>query len=248
MAAGLHPDYREITPDARTKTGRVSRRRELRIDQLVPRKDGDPDPLSRWLERRPQFTYRVGVIDHAEALNLNAANAFLKVLEEPPSYARILLIAPSREAVLPTIASRSTVLRLSTVDPSLVNSSHREHHPATRLGRPGDLLGADAHPEAFETLLGHVDRYLLSLEKGLEEALERADALEKAWTAEAIFDVPELLRARLSEWPPAHYVASLKALERCEQALQSYASPTIAVQVLTLDLRATQRIKAGVGG
>ncbi len=236
-----HPDYREIAPETTTKTGKRSRNVQFRIDDLVKREGGNPNPLGPWLETRPRFRRRVGVIDRAETLNPQAANAFLKFLEEPPSYAVIILIAPSPQAVLPTIASRSTPVRFGTVDVSSLESP--TPHPAARLGRAGDLLSAAEHPDEFATLVELINSYVLALEKGLEEALEKADALEKAWSGETRFSVPELLRARLSDLSPGAYASSLIALERCENALASYASPGLAVQVLTLELREVVRNK-----
>ncbi len=234
FAEDAHPDHRELAPVMETKTGRRSRRPQLRIGDLVRREGGADNPLGSWLESRPRFSKRVGVIDGAEHLGEAAANAFLKFLEEPPSYAVIILIAPSVESVLPTIVSRSSVVRFGAVDAVIETP---EPHPAARLGRAGELLEAAAHPELFGAQLNVVHSYLLALEKGLEEALERADALEKAWSEDARFGVAELLRARLSEWPSGAYAAGLAALERCEVALEAYAAPGIAVQVLTLELR-----------
>lgn len=234
FAEGAHPDYRELAPVLETKTGRRSRRPQLRIGDLVRREDRPEVPLSTWLEARPRFNKRVGVIDGADALSEAAANAFLKFLEEPPSYAVVILIAPSVESVLPTLVSRSAPVRFGAVDAAIETS---EPHPAARLGRVGELLEAAAHPEAFSAQLSVVHSYLLALEKGLEEALERADALEKAWSEDARFSVAELLRARLSEWPSSPYAAGLAALEQCEEALEAYAAPGVAVQVLTLELR-----------
>ena len=235
-----HPDYREITPEKTTKTGKRSRNVQFRIDDLVRRQNGNPNPLGPWLETRPRFRRRVGVIDSAETLNPQAANAFLKFLEEPPSYAVIILIAPSPQAVLPTIASRSTPVRFGTVDVSSLETPIP--HPAARLGRAGDLIRAAEHPEDFTALTELVNSYVLALEKGLEEALEKADALEKAWSSETRFNLPELLRARLSALSHSAYASALIALERCENALASYASPGLAVQVLTLELREVVRL------
>jgi DNA polymerase III subunit delta' len=226
MAHETHPDYREIAPERLTKTGRTSRRPQLRIDELVPREGGHPEPLSRWLETRPRGRWRVGVVDHAEMINVQAANAFLKTLEEPASYAKIVLIAPSPEAVLPTIASRSTVVRFAAI-------SSAEEHPLARLGRVGDLIAAEEEPDAFREALEVVDSYLLSLPKSLDEAFTAADRLEKHLSA----DLAELLRARLSAWPPVSYAEALAAVEKCERALEVYASAPLAVQVLTLELR-----------
>jgi DNA polymerase III subunit delta' len=227
-----HPDYLEISPQLTTSTGRVSRRPEIKISQLVMREgESDGVPLGRWLEPRPTFKKRIGVIDGAETLNISAANAFLKTLEEPPSHAVIILIAPSPQAVLPTIASRSTVIRFGTVP--LENNLH----PTALLGRLGDLLVAQQNPERFNELMQMIDTYLQSLDKGLENAFEAADALEKAWTNEHVFDVADLLTARLREHSPRLYALSSDALAKFEEALAAYAAPALAMQVMTLELR-----------
>lgn len=54
-----------------------------------------------------------GVIEHADHLTLEAQASLLKTLEEPPSRAYILLGAPTIEALLPTIVSRCTIVRVA---------------------------------------------------------------------------------------------------------------------------------------
>ena len=56
--------------------------------------------------------WRIAVVDEAEAMNPNAANAFLKLLEEPPAKALILLISHAPGRLLPTIRSRCRLLAL----------------------------------------------------------------------------------------------------------------------------------------
>jgi DNA polymerase-3 subunit delta' len=50
------------------------------------------------------------IVDDAHSMYPNAANAFLKTLEEPPETSRFILIAPGRDSVLPTISSRCQAL------------------------------------------------------------------------------------------------------------------------------------------
>jgi len=56
---------------------------------------------------------RVVIVDAADDMNPNAANALLKLLEEPPPRATLLLVAHQPQALLPTIRSRCRVLKLS---------------------------------------------------------------------------------------------------------------------------------------
>ena len=56
--------------------------------------------------------WRVVVVDGVEAMNRNAANALLKVLEEPPARAVLLLTCAAPGRLLPTIRSRCRLLRL----------------------------------------------------------------------------------------------------------------------------------------
>ena len=236
-----HPDYREIVAERSTKTGKLSRKPQLRIDDLVPRSDGNASPLTTWLEQRPRFAHRVGVIDGAETLNVQAANAFLKMLEEPPSYASIILISSSEHRVLATLRSRCTILRFRAQDIQDIDAlaaAQGIRHPAARLGRVGDIVRAAADPEEFRLSDTLVQDYLEALRQDLDTALTHADALEKAWSNERPFAVAPLLRAHLSNYPPALRPLALEALEQCEAALEAYASPGIAVQVLTLALRA----------
>ena len=232
---GGHPDHTEIAPQLVTGSGRLNRRPEIRIGQLVERQGQDEEPLSTWLERRPLFRWRVGVIDSAHLLTVAAANSFLKMLEEPPSWARLILIAPDRLSLLPTIASRVTALRLATVDTA---GWEPADHPAHLLGTPGPLLQAAAQPEQWEEAAAAVDGFFSALSGPLTAALAAAADLEKLWLAPGGSDLPQLLRAGFRRFSPAARVAAEDALRDCEELLAAFVSPAVALQLFTLDLRA----------
>lgn len=61
---------------------------------------------------------RVVIIDDADEMNVNAANALLKMLEEPPERATLLLLSHQPSSLLPTIRSRCRTLRLATLAPA----------------------------------------------------------------------------------------------------------------------------------
>jgi DNA polymerase-3 subunit delta' len=60
-----------------------------------------------------QGGWRICIVDSADDLNLNSANALLKTLEEPPARALFLLVSASPRRLLPTIRSRCRTLMLS---------------------------------------------------------------------------------------------------------------------------------------
>lgn len=65
---------------------------------------------------------RVAIIDEAHLLNRNGQNAILKMIEEPPSGATILLTATTTGMMLPTIRSRCRVLTLSPLKESEITT------------------------------------------------------------------------------------------------------------------------------
>lgn len=110
--AGNHPDFRELTP-------------------VVEDEDTEPDAKSKkkpsaWItieqvRELNQFVHlsahrggrRVTLIQPAETLNVAAANALLKTLEEPPPGAMFILVSHQWRRLLPTIRSRCRRLALA---------------------------------------------------------------------------------------------------------------------------------------
>ena len=60
---------------------------------------------------------RVVIVDSADEMNTSAANALLKMLEEPPARTTLLLVSHQPSRLLPTIRSRCRILRLSPLEP-----------------------------------------------------------------------------------------------------------------------------------
>lgn len=64
--------------------------------------------------------YKIYIMNEAEKMTVQAQNALLKTLEEPPAYAVIILLTTNVEAMLPTILSRLVVLNMKPVSDKLV--------------------------------------------------------------------------------------------------------------------------------
>ena len=71
--------------------------------------------------------YKIYIIPDAEMMTVQAQNALLKTIEEPPEYAVILLLTSNIDSLLPTIRSRCVRLDLKIVDDSLVKEYLMEH-------------------------------------------------------------------------------------------------------------------------
>ncbi len=88
---------------------------------------------------------RVVIVDAADELNRNAANAILKELEEPPENCTILLIAHQPSRLLPTIRSRCRELRCSTLNAAnLQKALQQAGHPAENSESLATLAGGSA--------------------------------------------------------------------------------------------------------
>lgn len=64
--------------------------------------------------------YKIYIIDEAEKMNVQAQNALLKTIEEPPAYAVILLLTTNADTFLPTILSRCVTLNIKAVPDDLI--------------------------------------------------------------------------------------------------------------------------------
>jgi DNA polymerase-3 subunit delta' len=71
--------------------------------------------------------YKVYIIPEADLLTVQAQNALLKTIEEPPEYAVILLLTENADSLLPTIRSRCVMLKLRNIKDKLVTKYLIEH-------------------------------------------------------------------------------------------------------------------------
>ena len=104
IEAGRHPDVELVgvgglCEESDHRDHRTDGSKDIRICQVRR--------LERLLSRTPfEGLCRVVIIDPADALNVEAANAFLKTLEEPPASVVLVLVTSREEALPPTVCSR----------------------------------------------------------------------------------------------------------------------------------------------
>ena len=100
-----HPDIINITHEKPNSIG---------IDEIR-------DQLINDVGIKPyESPYKIYIVNDADKLTLQAQNALLKTIEEPPAYAVVMLLADNPDALLPTITSRCVILSLKPVGDRLV--------------------------------------------------------------------------------------------------------------------------------
>jgi DNA polymerase-3 subunit delta' len=153
---------------------------------------------------------RVVIVDAADDLNTQAANAILKMLEEPPARTVMLLVSHQPSGLLPTIRSRCRTLRLAPLGPLDIAQALEqagiapEGDPAALAELSGGSVGAAVR------LLNLGGLKLYSELVGLMESLPRLDRPRALRLAEAaatrgaeerldlLFSLTDLMLARLA--------------------------------------------------
>jgi DNA polymerase-3 subunit delta' len=197
VAAGSHADLLTI------ERGYDDKRKRMRTQIAVD----DVRRIGGFMSLTPaEGGWRVVVVDGAEELNQAAANALLKVLEEPPQRAMLLLSCAAPGRLLPTIRSRCRRLRLDALPPDAMETLLASYLPDRsgdergRLvtlaeGSPGRaLLLAEEEGVAIGTLVDQVLAELPRLDPA--RAYEVADRLGRAEGAFSTF--MDLLRAAIA--------------------------------------------------
>src|SRR5438045_9056353 len=112
-----HPDVWALVPDPVRLKNPVARPM-LRVGQLRA--------VRRAAYFQPMGRRRVFILDGAEMMRWDVANVFLKLLEEPPGSATLILTAPSPYALLPTIVSRCLQFHFAPLPQSAVEKILKE--------------------------------------------------------------------------------------------------------------------------
>lgn len=172
---GVHPDVQVIAPAQDARSGRA--RVEISIDQIRD--------LTHAASLGPyEGKCLVFIIDGVERLSLEAANALLKTLEEPPSRVLLLLLASQEDGLLPTIKSRCQRLELRPLSEEkmvgLLTQEHGLPEEDARLlarlsaGRLGWALAAAKDPKVLGERQHALDTLLELIDGGLEQRFKQS--------------------------------------------------------------------------
>lgn len=155
-ATGEYPDIIVLTQppkdekeaDKRAEGKAYETKRNIPIDEVRA--------LQRRLTTRPTLgERRVVIVDPADDLEPNAANALLKSLEEPPPGTYFLLVAHRIGRLLPTIHSRCRILRFPAVPDEAIDAVLRREAPeADQATRAAAIAASAGSPGAALEFVG----------------------------------------------------------------------------------------------
>jgi DNA polymerase III subunit delta' len=197
VAAGAHADL--FTVELAYDEKRKRTRTQIAVD--------DVRRISGFMSLTPaEGGWRIAIVDGAEELNQASANALLKILEEPPRRAILLLVCGAPGRLLPTIRSRCRRLRLDPLGQEAMERLLAVYLPNLAADERGRLVTvAEGSPgralllaeEEGLAIAGLVDEVLAAL-PGLKpaRAYAVADSLARGETSFSNFF--DLLRAGIA--------------------------------------------------
>lgn len=189
VESGHHPDLLTVSPEGKSQTIKVDAVRNI---------------IGKVVETAQQGGNKVVIIEDAHKMNINAANALLKVLEEPTDKTFLILEAAQISQMLPTIRSRCRIIQLKK--PSLETAigyvnQHSTEIPAEQLleiayGQP--LKALELTPEDIQQWRD-IEQNLLSKQDftSLSQYLAKHDM--EPFLKQVLFWVDSALRSQNKE-------------------------------------------------
>src|SRR5712671_351833 len=131
VAAGSHPGLLVLKRAINPKTGKLMT--VLSVDEIRRLADffGMTSEAGGW---------RVAIVDTADDMNDNAANALLKMLEEPPGNAMLLLLSNAPGRLLPTIRSRCQRLEMRPLEDAMLKKMLAQELPEASAAERASLV------------------------------------------------------------------------------------------------------------
>ena len=251
-----HPDVIHLVPGnvlCRGEGGHESHpnSRDIRICQIR----GVIETVSRYPFEAP---WRVIIIEPAEHLGRESANALLKTLEEPPEHTVFILISATPHSLPETIVSRCRQLTCSLVSPKIIEQELllRSIPPevaskATKAAnkRPGEAIKFSQYPDLIETRIMKLENCKNIINSGNNDRFQYASELANNWRKDrsmvyeeleiwSSFWEENLLKAARSEnlMNPAIHASltGLKAVDNAKNNLDALVMPRLCLELMLL--------------
>jgi DNA polymerase III subunit delta' len=168
IAAQAHGDLLVLERTVNEKTNKL--RQDIQVDDVRR-------TVTFFGSTAGEGGWRVAIVDAVDELNREGANALLKILEEPPRRAVLLLVSHSAARVLPTIRSRCRLLALRPLSAAEVAQA-----AATAIGEDAEAANIKAAAAAADgsvrRALAMLDGEALDLRNRITTLLERLPAVD----------------------------------------------------------------------
>jgi len=193
-----------------------------------------------------EFDYKFYVFEDAETMTVQAQNALLKIMEEPPASVKIILLTESADGMLSTVRSRARIFRMQRFTPEKITEYLEKREPSLLSLCQEDnaelntlLLTANGSIGKAITLLSPQSRATVKKER--DEVLSLLTALTKksyASLLQALFALPQkredlsralllfhtairdLILLKRAENPPLCFFPSFDAIPEALSALR----------------------------
>lgn len=255
LAAGVHntSDINKAHPDTIffddiliANTTKLSGAKEKKWKDSV-------DHFIRFINLSPVSSdFKVAIIENIDRLSLQATNALLKTLEEPPNKSIIIVTAQDLEAVLPTIKSRLQVIRLNYIsDDDMYKyikqniNSNIDEIVLIANGAIGMAKKLIDNPDILETKIHQLGLLKTFLEDNISKGLELANNYDResaldlinSWiiVARKLLIKDKLASKYFNFYDQNKLIRLVDQFSELNDSLKSGVNPRIALEALVLN-------------
>ena len=220
-----HPDFLLIEPDGNS----------IKIEQIRT--------LQKKIQEKPILSnQKVYVIDDADSMTQEAQNCLLKTLEEPPEFAKIILIGSSESAFLSTIKSRCMILLFNPIEDNEIKQYMKENYGMNSItpnqlamfqGSIGKAILVKDRQQEYE----NVENMIENLgSKDLIEILKLSEGLYKS--KEEIYEILEYINILLLNYSKTNhlYTNCIKIVENVKKRLKQNANYDMCIDELVVNM------------
>jgi DNA polymerase-3 subunit delta' len=222
ISSGNHPDVLWLTPNKMT----------LGIEQVL----GWQEKLYLKLY---EGNYRISIIEQADSLTLPAANALLKVIEEPPDKTLIILCAVNAESILPTIRSRAQIIYFpdnmsERLQACREESKSQENDIALQLSNNNYNLATEIIEQGVCDLQNWLEQFWRSVNEKDFLGLFSLFPVDKKQASLYLQVMAAQVQKEMQQ--DSTYSSDLLAVGKAINALRQQANPRLVIEVLALEL------------
>ena len=172
VLSGNHPDLIYVTHEKPASIG---------VDEIR-------EQINNTIMIRPYSSYyKIYIVDEAEKMTVQAQNALLKTIEEPPEYAVILFLTNTLDVLLQTVRSRCIIMNLRSVDTKLIQQYLMQKYQLPDY--QARVCAAYAQGNVGKAIMMATSEHFREMQDFLLRLLKRVDDMEVYEIVAAIHDM-----------------------------------------------------------